>query len=190
MLPTAEFFHPHNAKDRRAVCVAHRRECTLAYCENSVYLRLSYRLTSAGNDLTGHVARREQEAPRQEGVHLQTRSAPPLFPGGPGQVRSWPHPRDQDTDYSHVRKGSLLVRADSTSLKRGIRSSDSKVPRSTLVPGRQSRKSGNRVCGGFMFMGVCLAFSPGNRMKGSDFSSADTAQGSRDAHPHVRCACV
>lgn len=61
---------------------------------------------------------------------------------------------DNDNDYSQVRKGSLLFRADSTSLKRGMRSSDSKVPRSTLVPGRQSRKSGKRLCWGLMAMGV------------------------------------
>lgn len=79
-------------------------------------------------------------------VHLQTCSAPSLFPRGPGNVRSWLYPSYNGMDYSQVRKGSLLFRADSTSLKRGIRSSDSKVPRSTFVPGRQSRKSGKRVC--------------------------------------------
>lgn len=73
-------------------------------------------------------------------------SAPRLFPRGPGNVKSQLHSRHKGTDYSQVRKGSLLFRADSTSLKRGIRSSDSKVPRSTFVPGRQSRKSGKRVC--------------------------------------------
>lgn len=83
-----------------------------------------------------------------------------FLPRGPGNVRSRLRPSYNASDHSQVRKGSLLFSADSTSLKRGIRSSDSKVPRSTFVPGRQSRKSGKRVCCGLMFMGVCPAFSP------------------------------
>lgn len=63
-------------------------------------------------------------------------------------------------DYSHVRKGSFLLSTDSTSLRIGIKSSDSKVPRSTFVPGRQSRKSGKRVCCAFMFTVVCATVSP------------------------------
>lgn len=75
-----------------------------------------------------------------------------------GQVTAATH--YHGSHHSQVRKGSLLFSADSTSLKRGIRSSDSKVPRSTLVPGRQSRKSGKRVCWGLTAIGVWPAFSP------------------------------
>lgn len=64
-------------------------------------------------------------------------------------------------DYSHVRKGSFLLSTDSTSFRIGIKSSDSNVPRSTFVPGRQSRKSGKRVCCVFMFIVVCAIVSPG-----------------------------
>lgn len=100
------------------------------------------------------------ESWRQKVGHLQTYSAPLLFAKRPRKCQVRLHPSYKASDYSQVRKGSLLFSADSTSLKRGIRSSDSKVPRSTFVPGRQSRKSGKRVCCGLMFMGVCPAFSP------------------------------
>lgn len=53
-----------------------------------------------------------------------------------------------------------MLSTDSTSLRMGMKSSDSRVPRSTFVPGRQSRKSGKRVCCGFMFIVVCAMVSP------------------------------
>lgn len=63
--------------------------------------------------------------------------------------------------YSQVRKGSLLLRTDSTSLRMGMRSAPSKVPRSTLVPGRESKKSGKRLCWGTFILPAWAMLSPG-----------------------------
>lgn len=52
----------------------------------------------------------------------------------------------------------------------GIRSSDSSVPRSTFVPGRQSRKSRKRDWGGLIFMAVCATLSPAGGKRGKGIS--------------------